>query len=97
MAYMPRKPMMVRCPSDLALEEYLLDRKSAPRALHIEACAVCHDRIALMEEDRRHFLEQVYPSTVRRIEDTARTCRRTALPTRRAAGIGHPPGHRSIR
>lgn len=71
MTYKPRRPAKPRCPSDLVLEEYLLDRKSVPCALHMETCAACRRRLALMEEATRHFLEQVYPPTVSRIQDTA--------------------------
>ncbi len=71
-----REHMKARCPCDLALEEYLLDRMSVPCALHVETCAVCRRRIGLMEEDTRHFREQIFPSTVSRIQDAARVSKR---------------------
>ena len=81
-----------RCPSDLALEQYLFDKKSGPSAQHVDACAVCRARIATMEEDGRDFLERVFPSTVGKVQDAARVQRRSGFSVRR--GTGH---RRSVR
>lgn len=58
----------VRCPSELALEEYLLEGDSSEHASHVEACASCRARVARMEEEGRQFISHVFPATVAKIE-----------------------------
>jgi hypothetical protein len=97
MAYVPGDPAKARCPPDLVLEEYLLHRTSRPCARHVEACAACQHRLTCMEAQARHFLEQVYPSTVNRIELAALHSRDTARVRRRRTGSGRPAGGRGVR
>jgi hypothetical protein len=91
----PRESANERCPSDLALEEYLLDLKSGPCALHVDACEVCRGRIAAMEQEGRDFLEQVYPSTVGKVQAAARVRRRTGFWVRRGSGHHRALQHRT--
>ena len=88
----PHESANERCPSDLALEQYLFEQKSGPWAHHVDACAVCRTRVATMEQEGREFLERVYPSTVGKVQDAARVQRRSGYSVRR--GTGH---RRSVR
>src|SRR5919201_4289704 len=63
--------MSARCPSDLALEGYLLERTSSKHAPHVGSCATCQARVARMEEEGQQFLQYVYPATVGKIEEAA--------------------------
>ena len=63
--------MTARCPSDLALEGYLLERTSSKHAPHVGSCASCQARVARMEEEGQEFLQYVYPATVGKIEEAA--------------------------
>ena len=60
-------------PSDLKLEEHLLDR--AKHAEHIASCARCQERLAQMEEEGRHFRQFVYPATLPELEKPRRSWR----------------------
>ena len=63
--------MTPRCPSDLALEEYLLERTTSEHAAHVATCSTCRARVAEMEEEGQEFLQYVYPATVGKIEEAA--------------------------
>ena len=63
--------MTPRCPSDLALEHYLLERTSSKDSSHVGACATCQSRVAQMEQEGQQFLQYVYPATVGKIEEAA--------------------------
>src|SRR5918911_3752043 len=63
--------MTARCPSDLALQGYLLERTSSKHAAHVGTCATCQSRVARMEEEGQQFLQYVYPATVGKIEEAA--------------------------
>jgi hypothetical protein len=63
--------MTPRCPSDLALEHYLLERTSSKFAPHVGACATCQSRVAEMEQEGQQFLQYVFPATVGKIEEAA--------------------------
>jgi hypothetical protein len=60
-------------PSDLRLEEHLLDR--AKHADHIAGCARCQARLAQMEAEGRHFHQFVYPATLAGLEKPRRSWR----------------------
>ena len=53
-------------PSDLALEEHLLDRNK--HADHVAGCDRCRQRVAMMEEEGKHFRQYVYPATLEKLE-----------------------------
>jgi hypothetical protein len=63
--------MNARCPSDLALEGYLLERDTSNVAPHVGSCERCKARIAQMEREGQEFLRYVYPATVARVEEAA--------------------------
>ncbi len=56
--------MTAPCPSDYALEAYLLARGQAPSTVHIQQCEKCQARLARMEEERNEFNQSVYPATI---------------------------------
>ena len=60
----------MRHPSDLALEEHLLDR--AKHADHIGGCSRCQERLARMEDEGRHFHQYVFPATLPKLEQARR-------------------------
>ncbi|MGA8890614.1 MAG: hypothetical protein WB493_03525 [Anaeromyxobacteraceae bacterium] len=53
-----------RCPSDLRLEEYLLDPDSSGVASHVDSCQACRGRIARMNAEGEEFRQYVFPATV---------------------------------
>jgi len=53
-----------RCPSDLRLEEYLLDPESSGLASHVDSCETCRGRIARMNAEGAQFQQYVFPATV---------------------------------
>jgi hypothetical protein len=53
-----------RCPSDLRLEEYLLDPGSSGVAPHVDSCETCRGRIARMTAEGDEFRQYVFPATV---------------------------------
>ncbi len=63
--------MSARCPSDLALEGYLLDREASKLAAHVASCADCKARVTQMEREGQEFLQYVYPATVAEVEAAA--------------------------
>lgn len=67
--------MNARCPSDLALERYLLSRDASPEG-HLESCPSCAARLARMREEGEEFRRFVFPATVDAIEDAAERKRR---------------------
>ena len=52
--------------SDYALEEHLLNRDK--HAEHLGGCERCQSRLAMMEEEGRHFRQFVYPATLEALE-----------------------------
>ena len=56
------------CPSELALEEHLLDPAHSKSAAHVLSCAACGARLARMEEQGRDFRQYVYPATLAALE-----------------------------
>jgi len=71
--------MTGRCPSDLALEAYLLDPGRSALAPHVAACEPCRTRLARMEAEAEEFRRLVYPATVGEVEDAAEPRRRRLL------------------
>jgi len=63
--------MTARCPSDLALEEHLLEPASSHHAPHVAACKACRHRFQRSEEEGRKFRRYVYPATIALIEEAA--------------------------
>jgi hypothetical protein len=63
--------MTATCPSDLALETYLLEPKTSPLAPHLETCAPCSARIARMQAEGDEFRQFVFPATVEAVEAAA--------------------------
>jgi len=57
------------CPSDLALEGYLLERATSKVSPHLAACAACQARVARMEQEGQEFLQYVYPVTVDKVQE----------------------------
>lgn len=64
--------MTARCPSDLALEAFLLQPERSPLREHLDACAPCRTRVARMEAEGEEFRRFVFPATVAAIEEAAR-------------------------
>lgn len=60
--------MTPRCPSDLALELYLLQPERSPEAKHVSACPDCATRLARMKDEGDEFRQFVFPATVERVE-----------------------------
>lgn len=71
--------MTARCPSDLALETYLLEPERSPHARHVHACATCRGRVARMREEGEDFRRYVFPATVEKVEQAAGSRRRFSL------------------
>lgn len=63
--------MSERCPSDLALEGYLLEPERSPVAGHLAACEPCRGRLARMNEEGEAFRRFVFPATVEAVERAA--------------------------
>jgi hypothetical protein len=61
--------MSARCPSDLALEAFLLDPERSPLAGHTASCPHCAARLARMREEGEEFRRSVFPATVESVED----------------------------
>jgi hypothetical protein len=57
------------CPSDLALELFLLERDRSPVAGHVGGCRACAQRLASMQEEGDEFRRTVFPHTVDAVED----------------------------
>jgi hypothetical protein len=60
---------MSRCPSDLALEAFLLDPKRSSLTPHVDACNDCRIRVARMESEGEDFRRFVFPATVEAVEE----------------------------
>jgi hypothetical protein len=61
-----------RCPSDLALESFLLAPERSPLKRHVDACEPCRGRIARMEAEGEEFRQYVFPATVDAVREAAR-------------------------
>lgn len=71
---------LARCPSDLALEAYLLQPERSPLTAHVGGCARCRARVARMQAEGEEFQQYVFPATVDAIQ--------SATPTWRARWLG---------
>lgn len=60
--------MSARCPSDLALEIFLMAPERAPAAPHVAGCPACAGRLAKMREQGETFRRVVFPQTVAAVE-----------------------------
>jgi hypothetical protein len=65
-----------RCPSELALEQYLFAPAVGDVSRHLEACAACRSRVAEMRRQGEEFERFVFPRTVDAVEQAARRPRR---------------------
>jgi hypothetical protein len=63
---------VIRCPSDLQLEVYLLSPDSSGVAGHVGTCTRCGERLAAMRVIGEEFLRDVFPATRDRIVAEAR-------------------------
>lgn len=63
--------MTALCPSELALEAYLLDPERSPIAAHVAGCERCGDRLGRMRLEGQEFAQYVYPATVEAVEAAA--------------------------
>ncbi|HEY3448601.1 MAG TPA: DUF4384 domain-containing protein [Myxococcales bacterium] len=52
------------CPSDLALETYLVAPGRTPASGHLDSCAECQARLARMRAEGEEFRREVLPATV---------------------------------
>lgn len=68
--------MTAPCPTDFALEAYLLARGHTPTSGHIQQCEHCQARLARMEEEGNEFRHSVYPATIDAV--LARRARRSS-------------------
>jgi hypothetical protein len=59
----------ITCPSELALEVFLLAPGRSRLTPHIETCPGCAERLARMREEGEEFRRVVFPQTVEAIED----------------------------
>jgi len=60
-----------RCPSDLALEGYLLRPERSALTPHLEDCPKCRARLARMRAEGEEFRQYVFPATVDAIQEAA--------------------------
>jgi hypothetical protein len=67
----------VRCPSDLALEGYLLEPERSSVTAHVDGCPQCRARVARMQAEGEEFNQFVFPATVDAIQDAASPTWRT--------------------
>jgi len=72
--------MTERCPSDLALEGYLLEPERSPLVGHLAGCDSCRGRLARMNEEGEEFRRFVFPATVEKVERAAEHARRPRWP-----------------
>jgi hypothetical protein len=61
--------MTPRCPSDLALELFMLQPERSPESGHVADCTSCASRLARMREEGDEFRQFVFPRTVEAVED----------------------------
>lgn len=71
--------MTPQCPSDVALESYLLAPERFAEARHVEGCPDCAARLARMREEGDEFRRLVFPRSVEAVEE-AMVKRRFAWP-----------------
>lgn len=60
--------MSAHCPSDLALELFLLQPERSPDAGHVATCPACTTRLARMRDEGEEFRREVFPRTVEAVE-----------------------------
>lgn len=63
--------MTARCPSELALEAYLLEPARSPLGAHLDGCEACRARVARMREEGDEFRRYVFPATVDAVQSAA--------------------------
>jgi len=86
-----------RCPSDLALEGYLLDGGPARLGAHLSSCSSCAARLERMRAEGQSFLQYVYPATVERVQaEASRPAGIAAAPWGRALLARLLPGRRLL-
>ncbi len=59
------------CPSDLALEMFLLDPERSELAAHVKGCGTCAARLEQMRREGAAFQREVYPATVAAVVEAA--------------------------
>lgn len=62
---------IARCPSDLALEGYLLQPERSPVTSHVDGCPHCRARVARMQAEGEEFQQYVFPATVDAVQAAA--------------------------
>jgi hypothetical protein len=67
--------MTARCPSDLALEAFLLAPERSPLKAHLDTCEACRGRLALMKSEGDEFRQYVFPATVDAVREAAAPAR----------------------
>lgn len=78
--------MTARCPSDLALELFLLSPARSEETGHVEGCPACAARLARMREEGEEFRRIVFPQTIDAVERAA-TRRRFSFSLRWVAAL----------
>jgi hypothetical protein len=63
-------------PSELALEQLLLDPRHAPAAAHVDGCPDCQARLESMRREGDYFHATVYPATVNAVRAAVPRSRR---------------------
>ncbi len=63
--------MTAHCPSDLALESFLLEPERSPVKPHLDACEPCRGRLARMKAEGDEFRQYVFPATVGAVREAA--------------------------
>ena len=56
--------MSPRCPSELALEQYLLQPERSASSAHVTGCNSCQARLVEMRQEGDEFRRSVYPRTL---------------------------------
>lgn len=64
--------MSPACPSDLALEAYLLEPERSKLSPHLDGCEGCRGRLARMRAEGDEFRQFVFPATVGAIEEAVK-------------------------
>jgi hypothetical protein len=59
------------CPSDLRLEEHLIDPSASGMSPHLDGCPDCQARLRRMEAEGEDFQRYVYPATVDAVVEAA--------------------------
>lgn len=60
-----------RCPSDLALEGYLLQPERSAITPHVDGCPHCRARVARMQAEGEEFQQYVFPATVEAVQEAS--------------------------